>query len=57
MKNKNRLLKILLFSILIIASLVTYLSYGVKEKRLRLNLILIIIEVELPKYLQVKVFY
>ena len=32
MKNKNRLLKILLFSILIIASLVTYLSYGVKEK-------------------------
>lgn len=57
MKNKNRLLKILLFSVLIIASLVTYLSYGVKEKRLRLNLILIIIEVELPKYLQVKVFY
>ena len=32
MKNKNRLLKILLFSVLIIASLVTYLSYGVKEK-------------------------
>lgn len=32
MKNKNRLLKILLFSLLIIASLVTYLSYGVKEK-------------------------
>ena len=32
MKNKNRLLKILLFSVLIIASLITYLSYGVKEK-------------------------
>lgn len=32
MKNKNRLFKILLFSVLIIASLVTYLSYGVKEK-------------------------
>ena len=32
MKNKNRLLKILLFSVLIIASLVSYLSYGVKEK-------------------------
>lgn len=32
MKNKNRLLKILLFSVLIIASLVTYLSYGAKEK-------------------------
>ena len=32
MKNKKRLLKILLFSVLIIASLVTYLSYGVKEK-------------------------
>ena len=31
-ENKNRLLKILLFSVLIIASLVTYLSYGVKEK-------------------------
>ncbi len=31
MKNK-RILKILLFSVLIIASLVTYLSYGVKEK-------------------------
>lgn len=32
MKNKNRLLKIFIFSILIIASLVTYLSYGAKEK-------------------------
>ena len=32
MENKNRLLKILLFSVLIIASLVTYLSYGVKVK-------------------------
>ena len=32
MKKKNRLLKVLIFSILIIASLVTYLSYGVKEK-------------------------
>ena len=31
MKNK-RILKIFLFSILIVASLVTYLSYGVKEK-------------------------
>ena len=32
MKNKNRLLKIFIFSILIMASLITYLSYGAKEK-------------------------
>ena len=34
MKNK-RILKIFLFSILIVASLVTYLSYGVKDNNIK----------------------